>query len=907
MRLGTPEQNNVSAPPSGTEPSELSWGEVRAEFERMLDLPLPERPHHIARLEADRPRLAARLRGLLAGATSRVLEPGGPIDSVARELSIQPPRRDGERIGRFTVTRFLGAGGMGVVYEARDPTLERTVALKVIHAALASADGVRRLEREAHALARLRHPGIAQVYETGWVEPGASGGQRTPYIALEFIPGARPLDAKALSFPGLVERFLAVLDAVRHAHEHGVIHCDLKPANILLDRADQPKLIDFGVARLGAHMDTVSGGTAGTLRYMSPERCGARGAAADAKDTADTRADTFALGVILYELVEGRSPYGCIDGPIGELLDAVRSGAVTRPELLMVPPGSRRDFRAILAQAMAPDPGARYSSVAGLAEDLRRLLRHEPVAARPPTLLQEARLMARRNRVAVSAAVVVAAALCIGAVAATIGFIQARWAGAAARAEVARSQRVIRFLGSTFNSVNPEPLEALPSAGGGPDLMTQWLQTGASFGQARRVGREAGLVDVLLHAAEQIGIQFADDPVLEAKVALDLAQSLRIVGHGDESAALARRALKLRRVHLGPDHEDTLKALVYVAMYTSDDPDDATEAVRAVEARFGRADPRWFELRCQVVDATAATEGPAAGVAEAEWAIEECTPQFGPESRQLQALVFRRGLYRAQIPGGGTESRGEAERAVRAMIESDGGFTRATAEALFEVGMLYLQPEPARAEAILRDCLDVAPRFQGEANTLCYEIRTRLYEALLRQRRLDEAEAVAREQLQRARSAMGEVSYYTVKAKARVARVLTWAAGLGSPARLDEAEQLAREAAVDGLRFDEKSPGGDYDAYFRAIQAQALVLRGDAPSIRLADALVSETLEARSAVSGAAWCDGFLWLTIAQIREAQGREVDRRDALARAGAVLHELADPGHPIALTLHDLGRRP
>jgi ATP/maltotriose-dependent transcriptional regulator MalT len=149
---------------------------------------------------------------------------------------------------------------------------------------------------------------------------------------------------------------------------------------------------------------------------------------------------------------------------------------------------------------------------------------------------------------------------------------------------------------------------------------------------------------------------------------------------------------------------------------------------------------------------------------------------------------------------------------------------------------------------------------------------------------------------------MGEVSYYTVKSKSRLARVLTWSAAVNGRGDPDEAEQLAREAAVDGLRYDEQSPGGNYDAYFRAIWAQALLLRGDAASLRLADDLLVATFEARRTVSRAAWCDAFLWLTTAQLRRAQGRPAEAGDAIGRARAAVEEMADPTHPIGLALQD-----
>src|SRR5262245_2954794 len=169
---------------TGPESTEPSWRQVRAALEHALDLPHDQRSDYLKGVEAERPRLAARLRDLLTNATSTRLNPERPMDTLARELAAAPLPREGERIGRFTIERLLGTGGMGVVYAARDPELNRTVAVKVIHAALVSPDYFRRFEREAHALARLRHPGIAQVYETGSLDRGKGPG--SPYIVMEF-------------------------------------------------------------------------------------------------------------------------------------------------------------------------------------------------------------------------------------------------------------------------------------------------------------------------------------------------------------------------------------------------------------------------------------------------------------------------------------------------------------------------------------------------------------------------------------------------------------------------------------------------------------------------------------------------------------------------------------------------
>jgi len=564
----------------------------------------------------------------------------------------------------------------------------------------------------------------------------------------------------------------------------------------------------------------------------------------------------------------------------------------------------KHDLGAILARALAFEPAERYSSAAAFSEDLRRLLAHEPVGARSPSLLHEVRLMARRNRLVVGAAMLVVAALSVGVVLATIGLVHARRARGEAEAEVLRSRRVIRFLEGTIGSVIPETLsEATPIPGYGVDRMTRWLHEGARF-DSQRIGEGARVADVLLHAAEQVGPQFADDPLLEAQLAIDLSQSLHALGRYEMSLSLARRARELRLAHLGPDHEDTLKALVVQALYANQDPSQADlirEALRAVESRFGRRDPRWFELRAFLVDTLADRVSGQAAVADCDAAIRECSSEPADPAR-LASLEYRRGYYLAGIEGKEADGRAAAERALTEIVRLDGGPTLTNLYQRFRVGMLYLEHDAQHAEALLRECLELAPQFEGPQTIFCYEVRSRLYEALLRQHRLEAAETVAREQLAHALTAMWDAPYYTVKAKARVARVVTWSASLGEHKDLDEAEQLAREAAVDGLRYDEQSPGGNFDAYFRAIWAQALLLRGDPASLRTAEQLVRSTMDARAAAPATPWCDGYLALTLAQLCRAQGRRGECDAAFDRAAKLVEQFKDRNHPIVLTFQD-----
>ncbi len=211
-------------------------------------------------------------------------------------------------LGPYRIIRVLGEGGMGTVYEAEQAQPRRTVALKVIKAGFISPQLLRRFEQESLALGRLQHPGIAQIYEAATAD-GGFGPQ--PYFAMELIRGQSLLThaaAKHLTFRQRLELMVRICDAVHHAHQRGIIHRDLKPGNILVDESAQPKILDFGVARVtdsDAHAtrQTDIGQLVGTLAYMSPEQV-----LADPLEL-DVRSDVYALGVILYELLAGHLPY----------------------------------------------------------------------------------------------------------------------------------------------------------------------------------------------------------------------------------------------------------------------------------------------------------------------------------------------------------------------------------------------------------------------------------------------------------------------------------------------------------------------------------------------------------------------------------------------------------------------
>ena len=452
----------------------------------------------------------------------------------------------GVTIGAYRVIGRLGAGAMGVVYLAEQSNPKRNVALKVVRPDFLTRAAMRRFEFEASTLGRLKHPGIASIYEAG---TAGLAGVPTPFFAMELVSG-EPLDAYAerLDRMGKLRLMIAVAEAVEHAHQRGVIHRDLKPANILVEDSGAPKVLDFGVARAIDEAAEHPSELAGTAPYMSPEQL-------SASPDLDTRSDVYALGVILYELLTKRRPFDLSGLTIEEAREVVLAAPPAAPSTVE---GSEadRDLDFVTLKCLACEPGDRYPTAGDLADELRRRLRDEPVEARPRTPAYVAARFVRRNTGLVAASAAAALILVAGVFGVAAFAVEAERGRRLAQTEAARAEAVNRFLTDMLASVDPE----------------------------NALGAEVLVRDVLDEAAATADVRLGDRPAVESAVRVTMAHTYRGLGLVDRAVENARRAVERAKKAFGrndPRTADALSALG-VALIEAGEPAAAQETLAAV-------------------------------------------------------------------------------------------------------------------------------------------------------------------------------------------------------------------------------------------------------------------------------------------------------------------------------------
>lgn len=873
------------------------FAKVKAVFLEALERPPEDRESVIKdRCGAD-VELAAEVRALIANHTRD--------DEFLRPTSRgESSMLVGRRIGAFTIVRTIASGGMGTVFEATQHHPPRSVALKILRAALASRASVRRFEEESAILARLRHPGIAQVYEAGVHQ---EGGVRIPYFAMELIERAETITAHAdrtrMSVRERVELFTRVCDAVHHGHQNAVIHRDLKPANILVGSDGMPKVIDFGVARVTdqdppSHTQrTDAGQLVGTLSYMSPEQAmSSRGA------DVDTRSDVYTLGLVLYELLCGRRAYEIAELPLAEATRVIRDHVPTHPGTIRRE--LKGDLETIVLRALEKDRGRRYQSAGELAEDLRRYVRHEPILARPATVAYHARMFARRHRSLVAAACAVVLALLVGTCV-SVWFamrerdqsIRANLATLDATREAQRVRRIREFLQGALGSANPLLPKEISS-----ELLRSDYEPWADFRQSNwgysgRVGEAASVKDVLKAAAARVTADFGDDPSGEAEVLDVLGWTLHVLGESEEATRLLERAYMLRADDRGGGLDARLRTTLHLAevhlrTWNGERAESLyREAASGAIRAYGNGDARTLWIHRMLAETMAVVLHRAREACEE---LERVMETLRVSGLQDEPAAIETRAYAARLwCVAGEQARAEQmiEQAEESLRSKRGDDDVRWGD-LYESMSLVYQRNPNRVDEALaagRQAVKSRTRWFGEQSLwtgYAYKMLANVHRVRGDVRSCLEAESAAEVVF---RSLVGADQWEAMRTKAACGELLVQ---LGE--RLDDADRMLREAAsgMDKLYGRPSAYGAEYMA--GAARARwALGRRTEAIELMSASAAALREFAEQGLTSPSSWATAMRDLSGWLVRE--GRRDEARGAISetlrwRRSPIEHEEA-----------------
>ncbi len=629
-------------------------------------------------------------------------------------------------IGRYRIIRLLGEGGMGTVYEAEQEDPRRVVALKVIRPGLATPERLRRFRHESQALGRLQHSGIAQIYDAGTADTGY-GPQ--PYFAMELVRG-ESLDRFAATHPMNAQQKLALMaricEAVHHAHQRGLIHRDLKPGNILIEETGQPKILDFGVARLTEAeaqltVQTEVGQIVGTLAYMSPEQV-----TGDPLEV-DTRSDVYSLGVILYQLLTGQLPYTVSGRQIPEAVHTIRESDPA--PLSSISRNYRGDIETIVGKALEKDKARRYESAAALAEDIERSLRDEPILARPPSTSYQLSKFARRHRALVIGVVAVFLVLVAGIAVSTTQAIRARRAEQAAIGERDRANRE-RDRATRIT-----------------DFMTRMFKV-SDPGEAR--GNSVTAREILDKASSDLTTGLATDPDAQSQMLKVMAGTYMNLGLLPRARDLAQKSFDIRRNVFGQNDPRTLESMAQVGDVLEREGkfDEAEKLERQAFAAEQRVLGSDDDLTLNTMNLLVVVIGDQGRFAEAEKLDREqisiLTRKVGADdSKTFAARTNLAGLLAVQA------RYAEAEKENRALVEIGrrqwGSDHPRTLAVMDNLGMALRQEgRLSEAEQIFREDLAARQRVEGPEHPSTLVTMQNLADAVSAQGRFAESERIYR-------------------------------------------------------------------------------------------------------------------------------------------------------------------
>ena len=793
----------------------MSWETERRAlelFEALCDLDNSQRESLMEQRCAGDPELRALVERMLAedatSGTGSGLGAGAAV--LAQELSRSGGPAMPERIGRYRIVREIGRGGMGVVYEAEQEDPARRVALKVVRDGAFSVESRRRFRREARLLGQLQHPCIASVFEAGTEELGSDV---VPFIAMEYIEGAR-LDTHIrennLERREILMLFERLCDGVQHAHQKGVIHRDLKPSNILVrtdgtsvatsssgtfgDRIGQPKILDFGVARLAdpdtaaGTLQTHSGQIIGTLEYMSPEQL-----IGDPR-AVDTRADVYSIGVMLYRALSGERPFDLSGKPVAE---AARIVHETDPNPLgSIDPTLRGDLEMIVGKALEKDPERRYASAAALAEDLRRHRIDVPITARPPSTTYQLKKFAARNRTLVGGVAATFIVLLLGVVGTSLGLVSALRANRSLEARNVELEQLTDFQAERFSDLSLERIgsairRSTISAAAEPDreAVTEALAT-LNLTTVALETLESAVFDGDIESIERA---FAGQPLVQARLLSSLAATLNTVGLHERALEAAVGAYEIQEREAGAEDETTLKFRAAVAspMIEMGRFEEAESHIREViadsERVLGTSHEVTLGSRGLLGTALYMLGRHDEGIELMETLIPQISAAIGDEHRRTVSAKDSLGAFYSEV-GRGEDALAIQEQVLDARTRVLGAQALSTlgariniAEILGDIGRLE------ESETAARGARETALDAFGANHTETLRATTMLASAVAAQGRLEEAEALQRDVFERYEAEFGRDHPNTLTALNNLAFTVD---DLG---RYDEAEALYRE------------------------------------------------------------------------------------------------------------------
>jgi eukaryotic-like serine/threonine-protein kinase len=467
------------------------------------------------------------------------------VETVAELLAdertgLQP----GDALDGYNIVSLLGEGGMGEVYLAEDTSLRRKVAIKLLKCGLGTANLVRHFHQEEQILAGLTHPNIAQLYG------GAVTKNGIPYFVMEYVEGKRLDDFcrdDQLSIRRRLELFRKICSAVSYAHQRLIIHRDIKPANIRVTSDGEPKLLDFGIAKL---LDpatstvpemTMTFAAVMTPEYASPEQV--RG------ERITTASDVYSLGVLLYELLTDQKPYKIDNRTPASVARAITEQEPTKPSTAVAKgPGDfkfqipnskilRGDLDNIVLKALRKEPERRYTTVGQFSEDIRRYLEGRPVIARKDTVGYRTSKFITRNKIAVAAAVLVLFAIIAGLIASLWQAQNARRQRDVARQEKVKAEQINTFLQSILSAAAPE-----------------------------EKGKDATVAEVVTDAAQRIDTEFKNQPEVKAQALLTIGRTYGALSRIGEAQKILQEALELNTKLYGENNEATAATMIELSV-----------------------------------------------------------------------------------------------------------------------------------------------------------------------------------------------------------------------------------------------------------------------------------------------------------------------------------------------------